>query len=382
VLEASARFASPVSAPEAVLFLAVMYVSFRAGALSGLLGALVADLYLCYSFVSPYHPELSSGDTLWRLAAALILLPGSATLIGRLRDRFELLLQREREARAAAEIERERTVRILENMTDGFVAIDRGWHFTQLNAPAERLLRQPRDQLVGKDSRALLSDHDAGPFFEHYRQALETGQPAVFEAHSELGDGWYQVHVYPSPEGLSIFFRDITERRKHEDALHSISLKDELTGLYNRRGFLTLAEQQCRISERSLRYFILVFMDLDGLKQINDSLGHGAGDLAIREAAAVLRSTFRESDIVARIGGDEFAALMLDTHPSGADILIDRMNLALAERNAELPFRVSLSCGMAGFDPDAPCSVDDLLRQADHEMYQRKREKQRSSADS
>jgi diguanylate cyclase (GGDEF)-like protein/PAS domain S-box-containing protein len=353
-----------------------MYVSFRAGALSGLLGALVADLFLTYSFFSPYHPELSTGDQIWRLSAALILLPASAALIGRLRDRLELLLQKEREAREAAEKERERTVRILENMTDGFIALDREWRFTQLNAPAEKLLSHPRDALIGTDARVVLPDQENNIFYAKYREALESGTPAVFEAHSHLVDAWYQVHAYPSPEGLSIFFRDVTERRKHVETLHSISLNDELTGLYNRRGFLTLAEQQCRISERTLRHFILVFLDLDGLKQINDTLGHAAGDRAIVEVAGALRSTFRESDIVARLGGDEFAALMLDTHTSATPALLERLDLAIQERNsAGLPFLLSLSCGIAGFDPDAPCSVDDLLRDADHAMYERKREK-------
>jgi diguanylate cyclase (GGDEF)-like protein/PAS domain S-box-containing protein len=359
-----------------VLFLAIMYVSFRAGAFSGLLGALVANLYLTYGFFSTHHPELSTGNQVWRLSAALLLLPASAALIGRLRDRLELLLQKEREAREAAEVERERTVRILENMTDGFIALDREWRFTQLNAPAERLLARPRDTLIGTDARIILPDHENNLFYDHYRQALESGSPAVFEAHSHLIDAWFQVHAYPSPEGLSIFFRDITERRRHVETLQTISLNDELTGLYNRRGFLTLAEQQCRISERTLRHFILVFLDLDGLKQINDTLGHAAGDRAIIEVAVALRSTFRESDIVARLGGDEFAALMLDTHASATPALLERLETAIQERNsAGLPFRLSLSCGVSSFDPEAPCSVDDLLRDADHAMYERKREK-------
>jgi diguanylate cyclase (GGDEF)-like protein/PAS domain S-box-containing protein len=359
-----------------VLFLAITYVSFRAGALSGLLGALVADLFLAYSFFSPHHPELSTGDQIWRLSAALILLPASAALIGRLRDRLELLLQKEREAREAAERERERTVRILENMTDGFIALDREWRFTQLNAPAERLLARPRGALIGTDARIVLPEHENNVFYQQYREALESGEPAVFEAHSHLADAWYQVHAYPSAEGLSIFFRDVTERRRHVETLQSISLNDELTGLYNRRGFLTLAEQQCRISERTLRHFILVFLDLDGLKQINDTLGHAAGDRAIVEVAGALRSTFRESDIVARLGGDEFAALMLDTHTSSTPALLERLDCAIQERNAAgLPFHLSLSCGVAGFDPHAACSVDDLLRDADHAMYERKREK-------
>jgi diguanylate cyclase (GGDEF)-like protein/PAS domain S-box-containing protein len=381
VLEAFARLGSPVSAPEVLLFLIVMFAGYRWGTRSGLASALVAVLYLCYGFLSPIHPELSASATVWRVVAALIL-PASAALFGRLRDRFEILLQREREARSVAEIERERTARLLENMSDGYIAVDHEWRYTRLNGTAERLLGRSRESLIGTDARTTLPEPERSVMAQQYRDALQDGGPAVFETHSSLADAWFQVHVYPTPEGFSIFFRDISERRKHEERLHTMSRVDELTQLYNRRGFLLLAEQQCQICEHTGRRFILFFVDLDGLKRINDTLGHGTGDQAIVSVAEVLRSAFRESDVIARIGGDEFAALMLNTDESAAETILERLEAGIQERNASgLPFHLAVSCGVAAYNPENPCSVETLLRQADVRMYERKRRNYRDGAD-
>src|SRR5690606_3152575 len=136
---------------------------------------------------------------------------------------------------------------------------------------------------------------------------------------------WYEFNATVSPQGTAIYFRDVTERRRHEENLRGMTLVDELTGLYNRRGFFALAEEQIRLARHGKRTLSLVFADLDGLKRINDILGHTAGDQAIFEAAAVLRQTFRESDVVARIGGDEFAALVLAAEADTAARVLRRL---------------------------------------------------------
>jgi diguanylate cyclase (GGDEF)-like protein len=169
------------------------------------------------------------------------------------------------------------------------------------------------------------------------------------------------------------------ECRKSKDELHNLSLRDELTGLYNRRGFLTLAEHQLKTAHRMKNSILLIFTDLDGMKWINDTFGHDEGDLALINTANVLRKVFRESDIIARIGGDEFVVLAMETHDTNEEIITTRLKKNLDTYNALEPRRymISLSTGVAVYDPENPCSIEELLKQADTNMYKQKRKKQK-----
>jgi diguanylate cyclase (GGDEF)-like protein/PAS domain S-box-containing protein len=180
--------------------------------------------------------------------------------------------------------------------------------------------------------------------------------------------------------------RDITVRRQLEqrlavqaEELRSLSLRDGLTGLYNRRGFLELSQQVVRVAEREKHRLALLFVDLDGLKRINDQLGHGSGDRAIGEAADLLRSTCRATDLVARLGGDEFVVLASALEGEGIEILKDRLDHALGQLNGERgrDYNLSFSVGVATFDPLAPVPIETLLVEADARMYEAKGERQR-----
>ncbi|MBS1253038.1 MAG: putative diguanylate cyclase DgcC [Anaerolineales bacterium] len=175
--------------------------------------------------------------------------------------------------------------------------------------------------------------------------------------------------------GVVAVYTDITERVRMEETLRAMALLDELTSLYNRRGFSILAEQQLKTADRGDRRMLLLFADLDGLKGINDTFGHAEGDRALMQAADVLEETFRESDIVARIGGDEFVVLAVETHGSPAEVLAIRLQENLEARNAEADrsYELSLSVGLVHYDPQTPCSIEELLTQADKAMYEQKR---------
>lgn len=170
---------------------------------------------------------------------------------------------------------------------------------------------------------------------------------------------------------------DITQRKEMEEMLQTLAIVDELTGLFNRRGFFTLAEQQLKIATRREREMILLYADLDKLKLINDNLGHAEGDRALQETAKILKNTFRESDIIARIGGDEFVVLAVETPESNARILSSHLqgNLEAYNSKRSLPYRLSLSIGTAHFDPASSTTLKELLTQADAVMYEQKREK-------
>jgi two-component system cell cycle response regulator len=165
------------------------------------------------------------------------------------------------------------------------------------------------------------------------------------------------------------------ERQRLQTRLADLALRDELTGLYNRRGLLAIGEHARRQCLRSSRSFALVQIDMDGLKTINDTFGHAAGDQAIAATAAILRCTFRESDIVARLGGDEFVAIALDADHHAATRVVVRMEEALAQHNARTaaPFTVAFSAGTAVLMPPERPTLADLLADADRALYANKR---------
>jgi diguanylate cyclase (GGDEF)-like protein/PAS domain S-box-containing protein len=176
------------------------------------------------------------------------------------------------------------------------------------------------------------------------------------------------------PEFYSALMRDLTDRKQTEDALRALALVDDLTGLYNRRGFLTVAEQALERARKRLAPAVVFYFDVDRFKAVNDEHGHAEGDTALETLADALRRTFRESDVVGRIGGDEFVALA--AHGAGqrsseiARTVVERLRGHLAEINAsgEHPWTLDVSVGVAwdGGDPDA--TLDGLLAEADAKL--------------
>ncbi len=165
------------------------------------------------------------------------------------------------------------------------------------------------------------------------------------------------------------------ELRSLSVEMEQLALTDELTGLRNRRGFLVLADQALRMARRTRAKCALVFIDLDGLKRVNDTRGHAAGDAMIAEAAKVLGQVFRESDVVARVGGDEFAVLAVLDESDGSIALNTRLAAAIERANAETApsLRVSMSVGIEELSSHSEAPLDVLLARADRAMYERKR---------
>jgi diguanylate cyclase (GGDEF)-like protein len=179
----------------------------------------------------------------------------------------------------------------------------------------------------------------------------------------------------PSVLGRSV--RHAIERHRLMGALRSLSLIDDLTGLYNRRGFSDLGEQYLKLAKRAARGVTIVYLDLDRFKTINDSLGHHVGDRALIKVADILRASFRRSDIIARLGGDEFAVLALESTGEGVDLIIQRLRDRFADFNQTSPesYQLSVSIGVARHEGEIRVRLEDLLAEADSAMYAEKRAK-------
>jgi two-component system, cell cycle response regulator len=184
-----------------------------------------------------------------------------------------------------------------------------------------------------------------------------------------------------SPDLLLHSIRYAVERHRLMSALRSLSLIDDLTGLYNRRGFLDLGEQHLKLARRSARAVLLVYLDVDGLKTINDTLGHSMGDRALIQLANVLRDTFRQSDIIGRMGGDEFAVMALEASEENEDWLARRLRERVEKmnRSGTEPFHLSISVGLARFPAEGRPKLTEFLALADQAMYMEKRAKKAAS---
>lgn len=165
------------------------------------------------------------------------------------------------------------------------------------------------------------------------------------------------------------------ERQQLQDNLKVLSFTDELTSLYNRRGFLTLLEQQIALAQRLKKGFYLFLIDLDHLKQINDSLGHSAGDKALIHTAECLRSCFRHHDILGRIGGDEFAAVAIHAANESGKYLKNRLLKKVEAHNSAAPdlFKLSLSIGTVHYDGTSEKGSEALMHEADLDLYKEKK---------
>jgi two-component system, cell cycle response regulator len=178
---------------------------------------------------------------------------------------------------------------------------------------------------------------------------------------------------------------ELTIRVKHvrlQERLRKMSITDELTELPNRRGFFALAEQQLRSAQRNGWSLVLLFADLDGFKMINDTLGHRAGDEALCAMAAIFRQSYRDSDIIARMGGDEFAILLVNPTDRGIAAAQNRLQRNLEQVNARenSTYQLKVSVGTAVLAPGEQHSMDELMRLADERMYAEKERKKKEGS--
>jgi diguanylate cyclase (GGDEF)-like protein/PAS domain S-box-containing protein len=285
--------------------------------------------------------------------------------------------------------ESELRYRTLFNNANDAVFIMRDFKFIDCNIITLKIFGCSREQIIGSYPY-IFSPPTQPDGVDSKEKALEkmnlalAGEPQFFEwRHCQYDGNPFDAEVSLKRVQvgdeilIQAFVRDITDRKRMEESIRALIITDSLTGLYNRRGFLTLAEQQLRIAERTGSRVLLLFADLDGMKQINDHLGHAKGDEALIEGADVLKAVFRESDILARVGGDEFAVLALGSSREDSDILKDRLQQQMDLHNSRggRDYHLSISIGIAYKESDSSVSIDELMSRADALMYEHKKSK-------
>jgi diguanylate cyclase (GGDEF)-like protein/PAS domain S-box-containing protein len=281
----------------------------------------------------------------------------------------------------------ERYRNILESIEEGYYEVDIAGNLTFFNDSLCNLLGYSREELMGMNSHRYTDDENASKLYKAFNEVYRTGIPTkrfdwqVIRKDGTTGFG--EISVSPIRDradyiiGFRGIARDITDRKQLEEALKALSFKDDLTGLYNRRGFFALAEQGLKGAQRNGTELVLIYGDLDNLKEINDTLGHQEGDQVLIDISHILKETFRESDIIARMGGDEFVMLAMNCYEISAERLITRLEKALSNYNFQRkrPYTLSMSLGIACFNPKKSCSIEALLTQADKLMFENKQKR-------
>jgi diguanylate cyclase (GGDEF)-like protein/PAS domain S-box-containing protein len=276
---------------------------------------------------------------------------------------------------------------VVQSARDAIILTDQDGTIIAINRSAEPMFGYSEPEVGGQSVGLLMPDLPPAAV----DQASAAGGGAMLEVRGLRKDG----SAFPAEVSLanwqtstaryfSGIIRDISERKQAEaqlrsqaQRLESLSLIDDLTALYNRRGFMTLAEQGLKLSQRTRVPSALLFLDMDGLKLINDTLGHEAGNDALVALAAILKATFREADLIGRLGGDEFVILVANVHGCDLDSLLTRLHTHLAAGSDATPpvSPLAVSVGVVIDDPDAPRPLEALLDQADQLMYAQKRAK-------
>lgn len=272
---------------------------------------------------------------------------------------------------------------LLDSVTESLFLIEPDGTVIAANETVAMRLGVSLEGFVGKNMYRFITDEGARIRKTFVDQVVATGCPMRFE--DERLGRWNENSVFPIMDEtgivrrLAIFGRDITEQKGVESSLRGLTLIDELTRLDNRRGFFTRAEQKLSAAKERKEALFLLFMDLDGLKDINDRDGHQEGDLALVRTAGILRTCFRESDLVARISGDEFVALVPASDGITESFLRERLQRHIDAVNAArgATAAISISVGILLVGPDCRDPVDVLLNQADALMYAHKSVKRR-----
>lgn len=262
------------------------------------------------------------------------------------------------------------------------VILDGGDRVLRVNNEFTRIFGYDSDEALGQRINDLIVPEELREEGLDMTARVASGETLNQESLRRRKDGttlWVSIVARPfkiggGPNHVYGMYHDISDRKRAEEELRALSLVDALTGLPNRRAFVTLSDQALKWAARATKEVMLIFIDVDNLKQINDTHGHLAGDRALVDTARVLKETFREADIVARLGGDEFIALITTEAPDAGELIIQRVEARVDAHNKteDRPFALGLSIGYTR-SPAGGANLLELMAQADAALYDRKR---------
>jgi diguanylate cyclase (GGDEF)-like protein len=249
---------------------------------------------------------------------------------------------------------------------------------TDANARVASMFRRSPDEVEGLRTSTLASVAPETALFQSLANTINTGVAFRDEVRAHprhVSTSWLRVRAVPVDTGLFLTLSDISERKREAARWRRASLTDELTGLLNRRAFLSLADERLKAARADGHNAVLFYLDCDSFKQINDVHGHATGDRALREIARVLRGAVRETDLVARMGGDEFSILAIDAIGACDGTIRQRIAERLDELNAQnlLPAPIGISVGHVYASASNAASLDTLLDRADADLLHHKR---------
>jgi diguanylate cyclase (GGDEF)-like protein/PAS domain S-box-containing protein len=272
---------------------------------------------------------------------------------------------------------------VIEDVADVIYTLSPSGAIMSLNPAFEKITGLSHVDWIGNNFAQIIHPADLSTAMENFQYALSGVAQSKFELRILTKSGEYLVGEFTATpqiqDGRVVrvlgIARDITEQKKMEEKLRALSLTDELTGLYNRRGFFALVDHLLKSVKRRNTRVLMLYADLDNMKGINDSLGHQVGDKALVYTANLLKATYRESDIIARIGGDEFVVVPVGTNGDTIEVITARLQKNIDTYNAKSSrrFRISMSLGVSCYDPKFPCSIDEMLAQGDKAMYEEKK---------
>jgi diguanylate cyclase (GGDEF)-like protein/PAS domain S-box-containing protein len=282
------------------------------------------------------------------------------------------------------ELSEHRYKTLVNNLPDIIYSIDRRGCIIDINHDSvlTALLGYSRDELIGNSIFNIIYDEDREKYVDFFNTAIQNRRQYSRENQYRLKakEGfvlWFEgnSHYTYNPDGTFIqedgVLRDITEKKVIETELNVFATMDIMTDVYNRRFGTAMLEKQLQIAKRNRLKTTICFIDVDTLKKVNDTYGHSEGDYLIVTVAYILKKCARDSDIIARMGGDEFLYVLSGCDLAQADIAWQRIvnELAVINKNSGKPFTVSISKGFSEFDPDSPQTPDQLIAIADRKMY-------------
>ena len=278
---------------------------------------------------------------------------------------------------------------LFENAPEAIAILDEHDHIIRINNQFTTMFGYTEDECAGRSINDLIVPREEVEEGEKLTARVAAGEKLRAEGIRRHKDGhtiWVAIAATPfgvvnQPGRVYAMYHDISARKHAEDELKALLLVDQLTGLPNRRAFITLSEQALKLATRMERDVLMIFIDVDHLKNINDTYGHLAGDRALMDTARVLRESCREADLIARLGGDEFVALMTVDSDQTAELVCERITARVAAHNREIDrgYELSLSLGAKRSKAEGTMLAD-LLAQADTALYEQKRGRGRPHA--